>query len=83
MKKKEFNNIIKEIENNINKILDIKNEINECINNIKLIHENSSIYENDNKNNYKYYSIECLKVINEKIKIEKINLPKIEIKKVR
>ena len=80
---KEFNNIIEEIEINVKKILDIKNEINEFINNIKLINENSSVYENDKKNNYKYYTIEYLKVINEKIKIEKINLPKIEIKKVR
>ena len=79
---KEFNNIIEEIEINVKKILDIKNEINEFINNIKLINENSSVYENDKKNNYKYYTIEYLKVINEKIKIEKINLPKIEIKKV-
>ena len=63
---KEFNNIIEEIEINVKKILDIKFEINEFINNIKLIHENSSIYENDNKNNYKYYSIEYLRVINEK-----------------
>ena len=80
---KEFNNIIEEIEINVKKILDIKHEINEFINNIKLINENSSVYENDMKNNYKYYTIEYLKVINEKIKIEKINLPKIEIKKVR
>ena len=75
---KEFNNIIEEIEINVKKILDIKNEINEFINNIKLINENSSVYENDKKNNYKYYTIEYLKVINEKIKIEKINLPKIK-----
>ena len=75
---KEFNNIIEEIEINVKKILDIKHEINEFINNIKLINENSSIYENDKKNNYKYYTIEYLKVINEKIKIEKINLPKIK-----
>ena len=80
---KEFNNIIEEIEINVKKILDIKHEINEFINNIKLINENSSVYENDMKYNYKYYTIEYLKVINEKIKIEKINLPKIEIKKVR
>ena len=75
---KEFNNIIEEIEINVKKILDIKHEINEFINNIKLINENSSVYENDMKNNYKYYTIEYLKVINEKIKIEKINLPKIK-----
>ena len=65
MKKKEFNNIIKEIENNINKILDIKNEINEFINQLKTIKINSSIYENDNVNNFKYYIIQYLNIINQ------------------
>ena len=75
---KQFDNIMKEIEININKIIDIKNEINKFISDIKLINDNNSIYENDNNNNYKYYSIECLKIINDKLKIEKIILPKIE-----
>ena len=35
--------------------------------------------KNDNNNNYKYYSIECLNIINEKLKLkETITLPKIE-----
>ena len=75
---KQFNDIIKEIDNNMKNIENIKNEIIKFINDIKLINNNNSIYENDNNNNYKYYTIEYLKVINEKIKIEKINLPKIE-----
>ena len=76
---KQFDNIMKEIEININKIIDITNEINKFINNIKLINDNCSIYENDNNNNYKYYSIKCLNLINDKLKLkEKITLPKIE-----
>ena len=78
---KQFDNIMKEIDININKIIDIKNEINKFISDIKLINENYSIYENDNNNNYKYYSIECLNIINEKLKLKEIiTLPKIEIK---
>ena len=80
---KQFDNIMKEIEFNINKIIDIKNEINKFISNIKLINDNCSIYENDNNNNnnYKYYSIECLNIINEKLKLKEIiTLPKIEKK---
>ena len=75
---KQFNDIIKEIEHNMKNITNIKNEIIKFINDIKLINDNNSIYENDNDNNYKYYSIECLKIINDKLKIEKIILPKIE-----
>ena len=76
---KQFDNIMKEIEININKIIDIKNEINKFISDIKLINDNCSIYENDNNNNYKYYSIKCLNIINDKLKLkEKITLPKFE-----
>ena len=62
--------------------ININNEITQFINDIKLINDNNSIYENDNNNNYKYYSIECLKIINDKLKIEKIILPKIEKPKI-
>ena len=47
------------------------------IENIKSIDDNSSIYENDNDNNYKYYFIDCLKVIKEKMKINEISIPKV------
>ena len=58
-----------------------KNEINQFISDIKLINDNYSIYENDNNNNYKYYSIKCLNIINEKLKLKEIiSLPKIEKK---
>ena len=81
---KQFDNIMKEIEININKIIDIKNEINKFISDIKLINDNCSIYENDNNNNYKYYSIKCLNIINDKLKLkERITLPKIEKEEIK
>ena len=81
---KQFDNIMKEIEININKIIDIKNEINKFISDIKLINDNCSIYENDNNNNYKYYSIKCLNIINDKLKLKEIiTLPKIEKEEIK
>ena len=73
---KQINNLTNQIKNNIEKLTKIKDEINEFINNIKLIKENSSIYENDKENNFKLYTIECLKIINDKFKFEEnIKLP--------
>ena len=73
---KQINNLTNQIKNNIEKLTKIKNEINEFINDIKLIKENSSIYENDKENNFKLYTIECLKIINDKFKFEEnIKLP--------
>ena len=71
---KEIDELIKEIEININSF----NQIKKFINNIKSIKDNNSIYNNDDKNNYKQYSIQCLNIIKENIKkIENISLPKI------
>ena len=73
---KQINDLTNQIKNNIEKLTKIKDEINEFINNVKLIKENSSIYENDKENNFKLYTIECLKIINDKFKFEeKIKLP--------
>ena len=70
----EIDKLIKEIEININSF----NQIKKFINNIKSIKDNNSIYNNDDKNNYKQYSIQCLNIIKENIKkIENISLPKI------
>ena len=81
---KQFDNIIKEIEINIKNILIITNEINKFISDIKLINDNCSIYENDNNNNYKYYSIECLNIINKKLKLKEIiTLPKIDKEQIQ
>ena len=75
----QIENIIKikdEIKDNIEKLTKMKDNINEFINNVKLIKENNSIYENDKENNYKLYTIECLKIINDKFKLEEnIKIP--------
>ena len=76
---KEFDNLINNINNNIQKIIEIKKEINEFINNLKSIKINSCVYKNDNENNFKYYVIQYLNIINKKIQIkETINFPKIK-----
>ena len=64
------NDLIEQIENNIKKLTKIKDKINNFIQNIKSIKENCSIYENDKENDFKIYSIECIKIINDKIKCE-------------
>jgi hypothetical protein len=47
----------------------IKSNIEELINKIKLIKGNSSIYENDQNNNYKQYLIDYLEVLTNKLEI--------------
>ena len=66
---KEINDVNKVIENKITKLTKMKEDIFNFINAIKLIKENSSIYKNDNENNYKYYPIECLKMINKQFNL--------------
>ena len=73
---KQINDLTKQIKNNIEKLTKMKDNINEFINNINSIKDNYSIYENDKENNYKLYTIEFLKIINDKFKIvENIKLP--------
>ena len=83
---KEIDKLIKEIDikftsfPRIKKFININsfNQIKKFINNIKSIKDNSSIYNNDDKNNYKKYAIQCLNIIKDNImKIENISLPKI------
>ena len=75
----QINNLTEQIKNNMEKLTKTKDEINEFTNNIKLIKGNSSIYENDNENNFKLYSIECFKIINDKLKFkENIKLPTLD-----
>ena len=73
---KQINNLNNQIENNINKFIEMKEQIDQFINDIKLIKDNNLVYNNDNKNNFKNYSIEYLKIMNDKLKFnEKINFP--------
>ncbi len=75
---KEINDVCKNIENKITKLTKMKEEILNFINEIKVIKENSSVYKNDNENNYKHYSIECLKIINEQFNLTgEITVPKL------
>ena len=73
---KQINDLRKQMYNNIEKLKQINEEIDEFINNIESIKKNSSIYENDKENNFKLYTIECLKIINDKFKFEEnIKIP--------
>ena len=75
----QFNSIISQIETNMNIISKIRNEITKFIKDVKSIQENNNVFGNDNQNNYKYYSIQCLNFINEKIKVYgTLNLPVIQ-----
>ena len=75
----EIENINKEITYNMDKLNKMKDNITFLINQMKLIKDNNSIYENNSSNNYKKYYIDCLHFINEKIKIEG-NMELIELK---
>jgi len=75
----QFNNIISQIETNMNIISKIRSEITKFIKDIKSIKENNNVFGNDNLNNYKYYSIQCLNFINDKIKVNgTITLPVVQ-----
>ena len=69
---KEMENLINEFEENINTQIKFKKNILNLKNKIKSIKENNSLYEEDSKYNYKKFYINCLKLINEEIKIKKI-----------
>ena len=68
--KKEFEELIKKMNNNIEKLNMMKREMEEFLDDIKLISGNSLIFENEKKNDYKKYYINCLKIINDRITIE-------------
>ena len=63
-------NLIKEIKINIDKMNKMKEDITLFINKIQNINENTNIYENDDKNNFKEYYIKYLEIIKDKSKIE-------------
>ena len=79
---KKIKYLMNELEKNINIFNENAKNIQNIINQIKLIKSNSSIFDNDLNNNYKLYYIENLKLLNEKIKFnEKINLIDLNSKK--
>ena len=79
-----IDNLSQIIENRLNQFIQIKKNIEELINKIKLIKFNSLIYEKDNKNNYKQYLIDYLEVLTKKLEINEdlinINLTPIKNK---
>ena len=64
-----INNLSKTINERLDQFIEIKINIEELINKIKLIKGNSSIYEKDQNNNYKQYLIDYLEVLNKKLEI--------------
>ena len=54
----------------MNKLKKFQEDIKLLINRIKLNKDNISIYNNDSKNNYKEYYINCLDIMNNKLKIK-------------
>ena len=51
-------------------MFEMKEDITLFINKIKNINENTNIYENDDKNNFKEYNIKYLEIIKDKSKSE-------------
>ena len=64
--------LFKEINQNLENIIKLKDNIQNILNKIKEIKSNKYIYENDEINNYKTYYFNQLKYIKEKIKIDNI-----------
>ena len=68
--KKMSENLIKEIEINVNKINKMKEDLSLFVGKFKDIKENTNIYENDDKNNFKRYYMKYLEIMKDKSKIE-------------
>ena len=65
----QINKLSNTINERLEQFIEIKSNIEELINKIKLIKGNSSIYENDQNNNYKQYLIDYLEVLTKKLEI--------------
>ena len=65
--------MFKEIEKNINSITKSKNDIQTYLKKMELIKDNISIYQNDEKNNYKKYYIDILGNLNNQLE-NKLNI---------
>ena len=67
---KQIDELTKEIDIYLNKINQTKEKINAFIERFRTIQENSNVFGNDNQNNFKLYTIKCLSIIKERLKIE-------------
>ena len=59
--------LFEEIEKRLNILTQLKNDFQSFLNKMKLIQENTTIYENDEENNYKKYYIDILEKINNQL----------------
>ena len=75
--------LLKEINKKLNDFSQIKQNIEDFINKIKLIKENKSIYENDNNNNYKEYIINYIETIKNKVEFNEINFNNLLTKDIK
>ena len=76
----EMNILFKEIEKASDYLEKTKKEIESLLNQIKINKENSSIYDNDDSNNFKQYYFQCLRVIKQHLEIEsKVNYLDLDI----
>ena len=74
----QFDKLIKEFDINFETFSKIKNGIVKLINKMKLSKENTTIYENDLKNNFKQYYIDFFEYVNKELKsYENLNLIKL------
>ncbi len=70
---------LKEIDNNLNKINDLKEEIKTFVKQFQSNKENLAIFGNDSQNNFKFYTVQCLSTIKEKLKLHgKLTFPIIQ-----
>ena len=65
---------MEDIKNNLNHFKEQLNNIQNLINQMKLIKENLDIYDNNSKYNYKNYYIDILRIMNNQLKNKDINL---------
>ena len=77
--KNDFEYLFLELEKNINQLTQIKHDLEKFYKDIISIKVNSSIYDNDKKNNYKQYYINYLNILTVNSKIEE-NLKIINLK---
>ena len=70
----EFTKAIKVIDSNLNELNSMKQNIKLLMSNLAKIKDKNEIYENDLDNNFKQYYINCLNIMNEKLKIKTIKI---------
>jgi len=65
---KVIDHYLKQIDNYLKNINNIKEEINSFVKQFHSNKKNLHIFENDSQNNFKYYTVQCLSTLKEKLK---------------